>query len=162
MGLTRAECASKYGPIIEGFDSKGSSFLYWPQEREHCVVIKIPPPICFAVKNQMSGRRWTRCYINRDMAKPLLAALKNVVDRDCLSELKTFDGCFNIRMVRGETRLLSAHSWGLAIDLNASINPMGHRSCWTKDFVECFTDEGFTWGGNYWRIDAQHFSWVGF
>lgn len=151
--MTRAECESKYGKISGGM---------WPLQSQHCITIEIPPEISAVVINSITKKPWTRVYLNRDMAKPLLKALKNVVERGCLDELKTFDGCFNIRPVRGEKALLSSHSWAGSLDLNSRINPLGYPSSWTPEFVKCFTDEGFAWGGNFARLDPMHYSWLGF
>ncbi len=98
-------------------------------------------------------------YLNRDILEPLDAALKNIINQGLAGELKTFDGCFNIRMVRGRNDLFSAHSYGLAMDFNAALNPLGGESTWTPAFVKCFTDSGFDWGGNFsGRKDPMHVS----
>ena len=57
----------------------------------------------------------------------------------------------------------SAHQWPIAVDINPERNPMTGPSVLTTDmpraFVDCFTREGFGWGGN-WRSskDPMHFS----
>lgn len=162
MRLTRSECSAKYGPIVEGKDADGKPFLYWPNEAQHCMTIRIPPPLCFAIKNSFTGKRWDRLYCNRDMAAPLMRAFQNVLDAGRIWELRTFDGCYNVRMVRGSKTNYSAHSWALAIDLNAGWNPLGGQSSWSKTFIDCFEREGFVWGGRFERGDPMHWSWVGF
>jgi hypothetical protein len=42
-----------------------------------------------------------RIYCNRDMVIPLTQAFTNLISRGFVSELKTWDGCFNIRKKRG-------------------------------------------------------------
>jgi len=151
--MTRTECSNKYGPIVDGV---------WALEAKHCVSIQVPAPFNRFTKNSVTGRVWTSVYCNRDMAKPLLAALENLIACGRAQELITFDGCFNIRPVRGEPTLLSAHSWALAVDFNAPFNPLGGPSRMTPEFVRCFTKEGFTWGGAFAREDPQHYSFAGF
>lgn len=100
---------------------------------------------------------------NVDMHEPLLAALRALKDKGFGSVLKTYDGCFNIRAVRGSS-LVSTHAYGLGIDINASLNPLGgSHGDFSKhlDAVKCFTDQGFDWGGGFHsRKDQMHFSYA--
>ena len=97
-----------------------------------------------------------RLYCNKDMVAPLSAAFKNLIDRDFVKELKTWDGCFNIRNKRG-LNSLSLHSWAIAIDVNAAWNGLGKEPTLSAGFVKCFTDAGFDWGGTWTRKDGMHF-----
>lgn len=153
MRLTRAECASRYGQIIDG---------KWADEAKHCVTVYVPELISKVCVNTLARAPWTRVYCNRAMARPLSKALQNVIDRGVIHELQTFDGCYNVRMIRGSKTELSAHAWALAIDLNAQLNPLGRPSAFSPEFVKCFTDEEWIWGGSFERLDAQHFSIAGF
>jgi hypothetical protein len=97
-----------------------------------------------------------RIYCNRDMVGPLKDAFFKLILTGHVEELRTWDGCFNIRNKRnGGTP--SLHSWGVAIDVNAAWNRMGKTPTLSEGFVKCFTDAGFDWGGN-WRVsDGMHF-----
>lgn len=106
-----------------------------------------------------------RIYCNKDLIVPLAAALQALITTGHVKELKTWDGCFNIRKKRG-LKSTSLHSWGLAIDLNCSDNPLGKtyeqliaegKKPFSEGFVKCFTDNGFTWGGTWKRKDGMHF-----
>jgi hypothetical protein len=97
-----------------------------------------------------------RLYCNRDMVKPLTAALENLIKRGSVAELKTWDGCFNIRKKRGASTA-SLHSWGIAIDVNAAWNGFGKPPTLSAVFVKCFTDAGFDWGGTWTKKDGMHF-----
>ena len=151
--MTRTECSNKYGPIVDGV---------WALESKHCISVAIPSPYNRWTKNAMTGRVWTSVYCNRDIVKPLLTALASLTACGRALELKTFDGCFNIRSIRGEPLLQSAHSWAVAVDFNAPFNPLGGPNSLSPEFVRCFTEQGFTWGGNFAREDSQHFSIAGF
>lgn len=114
-----------------------------------------------------------KLYCNKDIIPHLEQAFKNLIDRGCIVELKTFDGCFNIRVVRGyekkyeemiaagdlagASELLSLHSWAIAIDVNAFENGLGIVPKLSAEFVKCFTDVGFEWGGSWKRLDGMHF-----
>jgi hypothetical protein len=97
-----------------------------------------------------------RIYCNRDMIVPLSAAFQALITSGHVNELKTWDGCFNIRKKRGLTSM-SLHSWGIAIDLNAFENGLNQTPKLSPGFVKCFTDNGFEWGGTWQRKDGMHF-----
>jgi hypothetical protein len=87
-----------------------------------------------------------------------------VVAQGMSGELKTYDGCFNIRQKKGGAGY-SVHSWGLAVYLNAAENPFGGDPTFSDAFVKCFAQAGFEWGGlwqpDYLR-DGMHFQicWI--
>jgi len=97
-----------------------------------------------------------RIYCNKDLVHPLTKAFRNLIERGYVKELKTWDGCFNIRKMRG-LQSMSLHSWGIAVDLNAFENGLGKEPKLSEGFVKCFTDAGFDWGGEFRRFDGMHF-----
>jgi hypothetical protein len=132
--VTSAQCLKKYGnPELE------HSMVVWdvPAELEIGVLPK-------------------KLYCNKDMILPLTQAFKNLITTGFVKELKTWDGCFNIRKKRGLTSM-SLHSWGIAIDVNAAWNGLGKTPVLSAGFVKCFTDAGFEWGGTWTRKDGMHF-----
>jgi hypothetical protein len=94
--------------------------------------------------------------------------------RKCLAIGYTFDrvaddwGYAN-RYIRGAEarRVLSNHAWGLALDLNATKNPMTSDGKLHTDMpatvVAIWTSLGFMWGGNYSgaRKDTMHYEFAG-
>ena len=132
--LTSADCLKKYGkPELE------NNMVLWdvPTELEIGVVPK-------------------RLYCNKDMVAPLTIAFTNLIKTGYIKELKTFDGCFNIRKKRCASTS-SLHSWGVAIDVNAGWNAFGAKPTLSAGFVKCFTDAGLTWGGTWSKPDGMHF-----
>jgi hypothetical protein len=97
-----------------------------------------------------------KIYCNVDMIAPLTKAFQNIISSKLESHLKTWDGCFNIRKKRGLTSM-SLHSWGVAVDVNAAWNGLGKPSTMAPEFVKCWTDAGFEWGGLWKRCDAMHY-----
>lgn len=97
-----------------------------------------------------------RIYCNKDLVKPLENAFRNLIQRGYVKELKTWDGCFNIRKKRGLSSM-SLHSWAIAIDVNAFENGLNQTPKLSSGFVKCFTDVGFEWGGTWTRKDGMHF-----
>lgn len=151
--MTQEEAALKYG-LIENDK--------WERENDFMVVVDS------AVFNlpwdtSSSSKFPHHIYMNKDMVPHFAAAAENLKIRGYAKELKTFDGCFNVRLQRGSSNMWSAHSWGMAIDLNASENPLGGPSKLSKGFVACWKDAGFGWGGDFLnRKDPQHFTMLGF
>lgn len=132
----------------------------WPNASTWCRAIDIPETIASQWINTGTKAPTRRIYVHNWMAEPLLKALQAVRDRGLLSELKTFDGCFNVRDKRGFAGRFSWHSYALAIDLNADENRLGLLPRLSKSFVECFTEQGFVWGGEFHRPDGMHFQWA--
>jgi hypothetical protein len=114
-----------------------------------------------------------RIFCNKDLIGPLSQAFRNLILRGFVHELITWDGCYNFRPIRGYEKkyavamkagnialaisYLSIHSWGCAVDCNASDNGLGKEPKLSPGFVKCFTNAGFTWGGNFKRKDGMHF-----
>lgn len=97
-----------------------------------------------------------RIYCHKLMVEPLTKAFKALIETGAVQELKTWDGCFNIRKKRGLSSM-SLHSWGLAIDVNAFENGLNQTPKLSQGFVKCFTENGFDWGGTWTRKDGMHF-----
>jgi len=133
--VTSAQCLRKYGEPS--------------QSNPHLVLWDVPTELEIGVIPK-------RIYCNKDMVQPLTQAFKNLIERGFVSELKTWDGCFNIRKKRGLSSM-SLHSWAVAIDVNAFENGLGVQPKLSAGFVKCFTDAGFDWGGTWQRKDGMHF-----
>lgn len=101
-----------------------------------------------------------RIYCNRDLVPVLDRAFTLLHEGGLVSEIRTFDGCWNIRPIRGSVDRWSVHSYGLAIDLNAAMNPMGGQVRWSPAFVARMKEAGFIWGGDFKRVDGMHFQWA--
>jgi len=134
--VTSKMCLDKYGPPTPN----NKWLIVWdvPAELEIGVIPK-------------------KIYCNKDLVGPLTQAFKNLIDRGFVNELKTWDGCFNIRKKRG-AKSWSLHSWAIAVDLNAFENGLNQKPKLSIGFVKCFTNAGFDWGGD-WKIpvDGMHF-----
>ena len=134
--VTSQQCFAKYG---DPSANEGKFMVLWdvPTAMEHGAIPR-------------------KIYCNRDFVTLLEKAFKNVNDRGLAAQVKTWDGCFNIRKKRGATSM-SLHSWGLAIDINAAWNGFGKQPTMSPELVKCFTDAGLDWGGKWSRPDGMHF-----
>ena len=136
--VTSAECLKKWGdPAITTNELKYMTLWDVPSHLEIGVIPK-------------------KLYCNKLMIGPLMQAFSNIIDRGLIDELKTWNGCFNVRKKRG-LKSMSLHSWGIAIDINAAWNGLGKTPTMSPKLVQCFTDCGFEWGGTWTRKDGMHF-----
>ena len=108
------------------------------------------------------GNPWNyKIYGNANTEAPLRQAFQNVVDAGLAQELKAWNGCFNIRPMKGGSRQLSMHAFGVADDFNADTNPFGREliTDFSPEFVLCFAKAGWEWGGlwGHPNFDAMHF-----
>ena len=144
----RSKLSSLYGEIRNGM---------WTQANHYLVPYLIPASLQSSFKYMKTPTK--KIFINKDMYLPLNAALNFVMANHLESKITSFDGCFNVRLTRGSSRM-SVHSYALAIDLNAAENPLGAAPKMDPGIVKCFEDAGFVWGGRWHRPDGQHFQWV--
>ncbi|MBE0490906.1 MAG: SH3 domain-containing protein [Sulfurospirillum sp.] len=80
-------------------------------------------------------------------------------------ELQNIAGTFNYRFIAG-TKRLSAHSFGIAIDL--AVNRANYwkwdksyrfANYFSKEIVDIFEKHGFIWGGRWYHYDTMHFEY---
>ena len=100
-----------------------------------------------------------RVYGHRIIEGSLRQALQNVCDRGLARQFVTFDGCVCVRP-KTSGNGWSTHSWGISIDVNAATNGYGAQPRMSADFVRCFTDVGFEWGGSWRTPDGMHFQFA--
>ncbi|MBI4558824.1 MAG: M15 family metallopeptidase [Candidatus Hydrogenedentes bacterium] len=132
----------------------------WPDGGQWMATFDVPDNVERGWVNSFTQKPTTRIYCNKDIHSALAQALQNLKNADLLSELKTYDGCFEIRPVRGRPGRVSTHAYGLALDINASENGLGQPPRLSAPFVKCWTDAGFDWGGDFARKDGMHFSFA--
>jgi hypothetical protein len=103
---------------------------------------------------------WFGFVCHRLVAPRFQAAFGKLVERNLQASLKTFDGCFNPRFMRGSDTW-STHAWAIAIDLDAPWNRFGQTTFqMSEEVAQCFEEEGFIWGGRWQgRPDAMHFQY---
>lgn len=140
--ITQQDCINKYGLPDSDMERKWLTLWDIPQEINDAIP-------CFPNK----------LYCNKDIIAPLEKALRYAIGRNVANQIKTFDGCFNIRFQRGyeNKKIWSIHSWACAIDINAAWNRLKQVPTMSPELVKCFTDAGFDWGGNWKRFDGMHF-----
>lgn len=79
---------------------------------------------------------------------------------------KDLGGTYNHRVIAG-TDHLSAHSWGIAVDIGTALSdywrngpqPPTWRNRIAQSVVDAFEAEGFVWGGRWYHYDTMHFEY---
>jgi hypothetical protein len=95
---------------------------------------------------------------HRLMLPQLRGALQDVVNAGLASSLHTYDGCYVPRFIeRNPSHAISLHTWGIAIDLDASTNYRGIKGTMDPRVVAIFKRWGFRWGGDWKYTDPMHF-----
>lgn len=147
--VTSKECLLKYGvPYDDVATSVNENTKF---EGKFMTLWDVPEYINKAIPTLPN-----KIYCNKDITVPLETAFRNIINKGLASEIKTWDGCFNIRLKRGLSSL-SLHSWAIAIDINAAWNGLGKTPTMSKELVACFVEAGFDWGGTWTRLDGMHF-----
>lgn len=100
-----------------------------------------------------------------EAASAKLAALV-AADATLASWFEGMGGTYNFRPIAGTDRL-SAHSFGVAIDLATAKSHYwrndGAKVVWKnlvpQSIVDAFESSGFVWGGRWYHYDTMHFEW---
>ena len=112
----------------------------------------------------LGGGLVTHFALNRDIVGAVTAALNNLQGAGHLGDLHTFSGAFAERSTRGSGQV-SAHAYGLALDVNADTMARGSRALQPLQLRTSFMRAGFVDGGTWvppWAVrDPMHFT-VGF
>lgn len=153
----RAEIFGRFEYEAKGPNDDGIKILGgWNRENIKRVTIPQLAGLKGAPKNG-------RIYMHRHVADQT-AELFDAWERHGLIGLvKTWQGSFVPRFVRGSRQTLSNHAWGTAFDINYSWNKLGHVPAArgepgsVRELVPIANDYGFYWGGHFSRRDGMHF-----
>lgn len=118
-------------------------------------------PLPFAVPLDWAPATLVKSIRCHKLVVPLFQAVfADIVGKGLQKAVKTYGGCYNWRMKRGQAKP-STHSWGVAIDLNVRTNAMGTAGDMDPALVALFEGYGFVWGGRWAGAnkDPMHFQY---
>ncbi len=160
--MLRSAAIKKYGP----YSGSGR----WTNESRWITDYHVPshiindPDYNWRWATGLGGMMVTHFSVNRDIVGAVTTALNNLQRAGHLGDLHTFDGAFAGRNTRGSGQV-SAHAYGLALDINADTAPRGSRALQPLQLRTSFMRAGFVDGGTWvlpWAVrDPMHFT-VGF
>jgi hypothetical protein len=146
------EIIAMFGDVRAYIQRDGSLDPRWEEDFLALVTVPFPLPLAW---DPAKAIRQFRCH--KRLGPGFGEVFARIVERGLESEITSFGGCYSFRPQRGASKL-SAHCWGIAIDLNPQTNVMGTAGTMNRGVVEAFTDFGFEWGGSWTaRRDPMHF-----
>src|SRR5438874_1088163 len=92
------------------------------------------------------SRRVNQITCHKRLSEIFTTAFLVIQTAGLQDKITSFGGCFSFRPQRTGVKL-SAHSWGIAIDLNTESNAQGSAGIMDPAIVEIFCRAGFEWGG---------------
>lgn len=125
--------------------------------------------VVFKCQKLFPSLPFQRMYVHYLLVSPLINTFTLLEKDDLLQELKTFDGCWSVRNIRGYNHILSIHSWALAVDFNAKDNPLGYSrekaieiglTPFTEAFQDVWRKSGWVCGIDFNRKDGMHYQWT--
>ena len=156
--LSFDEKVAAFGDPREYMDDSGHVSADW--ERKIVSYAQLPSPLALSWNPAVYVRRF-KCHHR------LVAAFERALRTICADiraweSVNDFGGCYEFRANRRDRTALSAHAWGIAIDLDVCDNPQGAVPRVEPAVVHAFEAEGFAWGGFFSgkARDGMHFEFV--
>ena len=154
--MTQRELISKYGNPMQDQASRHAFERQWMQIWMYPDIIRTNIPTL--------GKS---IYINKDFKPVYEKFLLELIRKGLAKEIRTNDECFLPRYIRGyeAQKLLSRHTWGIAVDLNMKDNPLGMTReqavkaglvPFTNEFIQVARDCGLQVGADFKRKDLMH------
>ena len=155
--LTNEEVIEHFGDPRSLMRDDGSISPLW--EIKILASFKLPAPLPYVGDNSVLIKS-VRCH---KLILPFMEAAftELFADQEVWSTLGDFGGCYNWRLQRN-SKVISRHAFGLAVDLDVKDNPMGGVGNVHPRTIEIFENNGFIWGGRFKgkRIDPMHYDFA--
>ncbi|MGH9510719.1 MAG: M15 family metallopeptidase [Terriglobales bacterium] len=132
-----------FGNIHDYIQTDGTLDVQWPINYLDYVALPVPLMLSFDHSKTITH---FRCH--KLLVETLEAVFLEIRNEGMEPELFSFGGCFSFRPQRNGSKL-SAHSWGIAIDLNSESNAQGTAGNMHPGIVSVFRAAGFEWGGDW-------------
>lgn len=144
-----------FGDIFDFIDLNGSVKPSWADGRMGFASIPFEIPLSY-----YAGVRVNKIYCHKKLISIFTQVFQGIYENNLHQFIQSFGGCYGYRNKYNQTQL-SAHSWGIAIDLNPNTNAPGSRGDMNPDVIKIFQSYGFEWGGNWKRKyrNPMHFQW---
>jgi hypothetical protein len=137
------EIIATFGNIYEYIGADGQLDPRW--QSDFLVKVSLPFPLRLAWN---PSQIITQMSCHQRMPGVYTSVFGAIQERGLQAAVTSFGGCFAFRPQRTGSKL-SAHSWGIAIDLNTESNAQGSWGNMDARVVEIFRNAGFEWGGDW-------------
>lgn len=153
-----------FGPIqfvpspVKGNPEKITITNHW--EKESLIWVTVPELV------GIPGGGNGKIQFHKKAAEQFVALWKAWREAGLLSHIKTFDGAWVARFIRGKAaeQILSNHAFGTAFDINCKWNPFGGKPAPSGQagcvyaLIPLANKFGFYWGGHFKnKKDGMHF-----
>jgi hypothetical protein len=150
-----------FGKFEYKADEKGNLVLLDNWKEENIIVIDIPQikGIDMYGKPKDSGN----IYFHKKAAQQMKNLWADWEKAGLLHLVKTWNGTYSARFIRGSETKLSNHAFGTAFDINVKWNGLAKRPALVgeegsvRELVQIANKNGFYWGGHFSRKDGMHF-----
>jgi hypothetical protein len=149
------EITDRFGDINKYIGADGQLDVHW--QADFLERLPLPFPLRLSWDPSRTVNQMT-CH--RLMTSIFASVFSRIQELGLSSKITNFGGCFAFRPQRTGSKL-SAHCWGIAVDLNPQTNPQGSRGDMDAGIIDIFLAVGFEWGGSWaGRIqDPMHFQY---
>lgn len=121
-------------------------------EKKNIVSFELPYPLLY------DGKVVSRSKCHGLAVENFVAVFKEIKRAGLKDKVKNYGGIYNKRPIRRFPKFPSTHSWGIAIDLEPQLYPLGSKKRFAPEIVQIFKDHGFYYGGDFrMRRDPMHF-----
>jgi hypothetical protein len=147
------EILATFGDIFDYITPAHALDLRW--QAQYLERIMLPFPIALSWDK---SRQVNQITCQKRLAGIFSEVFSNIRDAGLQQKITSFGGCFSFRPQRTGAKL-TAHSWGIAIDLNPLENAQGTAGNMDSQIIELFREAGFQWGGDWHgkSRDPMHF-----
>jgi hypothetical protein len=112
--------------------------------------------------SEATNGKYTKMRVHKLIANQMRGLWAEWKSAGLLHLVKTYEGAFYPRYIRGSSKSLSNHSWGTAFDINYEWNMLGQVPAQVgevgsvRELVPIAHKWGFYWGGHFTRKDGMH------
>jgi len=144
---------STFGDIFEYIRADHTLDPRWQTEMLQSITLPFAIPLSWDRATSVE-----RITCHKLLAEICTQVFAQIQSAGLQNKITSFGGCFSFRPQRTGA-MLSAHSWGIALDLNPQTNVQGTAGDMDPGLVAIFKKAGFSWGGD-WQgkvRDPMHF-----
>lgn len=150
-----------FGKFEYTSDEQGNIIVIGNWKEENIITIDVPQlkGIDMYGKPKATGS----IYFHKKAAAQMQALWAEWEKAGLLHLVKTWNGTYSPRCIRGSQTKLSNHAFGTAFDINVKWNGLAKRPALVgeegsvRELVEIANKLGFYWGGHFSRKDGMHF-----
>lgn len=147
------QIVSTFGDIFDYIREDRTLDPRWQMEMLQTISLPFAIPLSWDKKQSVE-----RIACHKLLAQVFPDVFAQIQSAGLQTKITSFGGCFSFRPQRTGAKL-SAHAWGIAIDLNPETNAQGTTGNMDSAVISIFKEAGFSWGGD-WQgkvRDPMHF-----